>query len=341
MVEDEKIKKLEEYKQDKPVQLNLFEFLLPQEQKYSNTIELYDFIPKYHWGKAPRENGKYLPTLKRTFECRGAKYNVKIKPASIEDKDGVERYYYPGKREELVEDALRKLVSEGQGLFLDEQAGVTFTLYRLQQELKRVGHSYSVSEIKDALYICSQTHLELTSESGSAVLKSNMFETLGLQTREDWQGVGQKTRAFVRFNSLVTASIKSQTFRQLDYDKAMAFNSTIARQLHKRLSHHYIQASLNNPYTIFLSTIIRDFGLTAYKKLANNLRDVKTALDELKEKEVILDYKIERTIDATQRNRLLDAKLTLTPHPRFSSEVIKANERRKRTKLLAFNSQKP
>lgn len=154
-------KTLEEYEQTKPLQLSLFELLNPEEKRFSNTIELYDFIPKYHWGKVQRINGKFLDSLEREFECRGKKYKVKIRPASIDDKDGVERYYYPSKREELVEDALRKFVAKGQGVFLDDQAGVTFSLYQLQQELKRNGHTYNKNELKDALLICARTNITI------------------------------------------------------------------------------------------------------------------------------------------------------------------------------------
>lgn len=159
---ERQIKSLKQYRHEKPVQLTFFEYLLPEERRYSNTIELYDFIPKYHWGKTQRISGQFLKQLEREFECRGRRYRVKIKPASIEDKDGTERYYYPSQREELVEDALHKFVCEGQGVFLDDEAGVTFSLYQLQQELKRKGHTYSNDQIKDALLICAeQAHRDL------------------------------------------------------------------------------------------------------------------------------------------------------------------------------------
>lgn len=122
------IKKIDEFEHFKPAQMSLFEMLQPQEREFSNTIELYDFIPKYFWGKSNRINGKFLDQLEREFECRSTRYRVKIDPAKISDRDGVTRDYYPSKREELVEDALRKFACEGQGLFLDDQAGVTFTL---------------------------------------------------------------------------------------------------------------------------------------------------------------------------------------------------------------------
>lgn len=74
-----------------------------------------------------------------------------FQPASLKDKNGKEKYYYPSKREELVEDALRKFAVEGQGLFLDDAAGVTFTLHQLQQKLMNNGHSYSKDQIKDVI----------------------------------------------------------------------------------------------------------------------------------------------------------------------------------------------
>ena len=329
-----KAKKLGEYEKSKPAQLTLFEMLLPDEREFSNTVELYDFIPKYHWGKVQRINDKFLDSLEREFECRGVKYKVKIRPASVEDRNGVERYYYPSKREELVEDALRKFVAEGQGVFLDEQAGVTFSLYQLQQELKRNGHSYSKDQIKDALLICARTNMTVTSESGASVLISNLFETLGLQTREDWKDQGNKSRAFVRFNSLVTKSITNRTFRQLNYEKVMSYKNVIARQLHKRMSHHYLQASLTNPYHFLLSTLIRDFGLTQYSQLRDNLRDVQIALDEMVEKKVLLSYKAEKILENSKRAKLLDTKFILMPDPSFVSEIIGANRLQARIKSI-------
>ena len=132
-----------------------------------------------------------------------------------------QKYHYPSKREELVEDALRKFVAEGQGLFLDDQAGVTFSLHQLQQELKRNGHSYSKDEIKESLRICAGTNIELESaDGGDTIMLGNIFQSLGLQTRRDnLNADGQQSRAFVSFNPLVTASIKNGNFRRFNYAK--------------------------------------------------------------------------------------------------------------------------
>jgi hypothetical protein len=315
-------KSLEDYEQSLPVQLRLFEFIQPEERQYSNTIELYDFMPKYHWGKAERIKGKFLEELVREFECRGRKYKIEVSPARINGKE-----YYPSKREELVEDALRRFATAGKGLFLDDRASVTFTLYQLQQELKRTGHTYSLAQLKDALLICAKTSITVTTEDGKALLVSNLFETLGLQSRDDWKATGKKSKAFVRFNSLVSESIKRGDYRQLDYDKAMSYSSVIARQLHKRMSHHYTQASITTAYHIMLSTVIRDFGLSEYERPSLNLAQVVKALDEMKSKSVLLGYKIEKTTDPNNRNKLIEAKFILQPHPFFAEEIRKANAR--------------
>jgi hypothetical protein len=319
-----KAKSLARYVEEKPAQLGLFELLLPEDSRYSNTVELYDFIPKYKFGKPERIQGKWLNQLVRQFECRGTRYTVEIKPASITDKDGVERYYYPGQREELVEDALRKFVCEGQGVFENGRAGVTFTLHQLQQELKSRGHSYSKDQIKHALLVMSQTGIIVKSPDGKALATSNLIENLALSSKR----AGGKTCCAVRFNILVTQSIESLQFRQINYVLSMSLKSAVARQLYKRMSHHYTQASIQNNYTVGLLTLIRDFGLTTYKKLPNNLRDVKTALEELQEANVILLFKIDKITDGTKRAKLLDALLTITAHPDFANEMKKANRRK-------------
>jgi hypothetical protein len=327
-----------EYEQTRPIQLDLFQMVLPEEQKFSNTVELYDFVPKYQWGKSNRIEGRFLNLLERKFECRGASYRVIIKPARLIGPDGKGRDYFPGAREELVEDALRKLASEGGAVFLDDQASVTFTLYQLQQELQSMGHTYSFAQIKDALLICAQTGIELHSGNGQAMLISNMFETLGFHIPDaEEEGGGKKVRVFVRFNSLVTNSIKQGTFRKLNYEKSMSYRNVLARQLHKRMAHHYTQASIAHPYQILLTTLIRDFGLTFYERLSMNLRDAILAFDEMVEQEVILQYEVVKTLEG-KRKGLREAKFIIIPHPLFVSEVMQANHRQARVKEILLGT---
>lgn len=329
------IKSLSEYRKTKPVDLLLFEFLEPSEKQFSNTIELYDAIPKYHWGNVERIDGKYLPSLERVFEHRGRRYRVKIRPARIDCRDGVERDYYPSLREEIIEDALRKLACEGQGIFLDEQAGVTFSLYQLQKELQRMGHGYKLSDIKYALFICANTKIEVESEYGESVVISSLFQIVGLKSRSDWKEYGKSERAYVMFNPLVTLSVINKNFRQINYDKCMSYRKNITRWLYKRMSHNYIQASLLNTYSILLSTILRDSCMKPYGELRNNVAQIEDALEELKKRDVIMGYEIIR-IYGERRNKVIDAKFVISPSPSFSSEMRRANKRQQELRASAL-----
>lgn len=315
----EKPKSFDRYGQNHPVQLTFFEILEPENRQYSNTVEIYDFLPKEYLGKATRVADTYLPRLEREFECRGTKYRMKLDPARIEDKDGTVREFYPSQREEVVEDCLRKLMVDGSGVFLDDQASVRFTLYQLQKELGDNGHTYSYTQIRESLEILTKTNIELSSENGDVRLIFSPIETLGIK------GEGGETQTFVRFSPLVTNSIKERKFRLINYKKVMGYRSAIARKLHKRLSHFYVQASLTEKYSVLLSTLIRDFGLTQYTQMSKNLRDFEKAVEELRDSNTILNFYKEEVRADKPRVKVVDYRLTIQPHPEFIGDVKKAN----------------
>ena len=126
-----------------------------------------------------------------------------------------------------------------------------------------------------------------------------------------------------------------------NYETSMSYKNVVARQLHKRMTHHYTQASITQPYSINLTTIIRDFGLTSYERLSHNLRDIELALDEMKEKHVILSFNVEKTLDAEQRNKMIEAKITVTPHPEFVGEVMHGNKKQSSVSELPINPEQP
>jgi len=320
--EIEKTKKFAEYKKSTPLQMNLFD-LLGDEKDFSHTIELYDLMPKYFWGRPERIDGVYLPRLEREFECRSRKYNLILYPASIEDEKGNEKYHYPAKREEIVEDALRKIMAEGHGIFLDGQAGVSFSLYRVRKELRENGHTYNTNQIKDSIEILAKTTIEIKSADGELEFIFHPVEAVGFSGEDD------ETQTFVKFSPLVTQSIKEKSFRLFNYKKVMSYDTTIARQLHKRMSHHFTQAGITESYTILLTTIIRDFGLTRRKQLKDNLRELETAVEELKKSNVIINFKLDKIIEKSPRVKLVDVRLTIQPHFEFITEVKHANAKRK------------
>ncbi len=322
-VMEEEPKKLEEYKQDKESIKPFIVSSLPHKENinpYSNTIDFYDAIPKYWWGNQKRDAYGRLSfsVLEREFIYRDNLFKVFIQPAKIKMKNGLYKECLPGQREELVEDALRKIASEGNGVFLDDTAGVTFTLYELEQELKQMGHGFNKNEIKEAIMVCNKSNIEVKTKDGKRMLSASFFVAVGLQTQEDWKGHGKKTQAFIIFNPLVTKSIKEKNFRLINYKKSMSYKKVLARWFHKRLSHNYRQASLTEPFTISLNRIINDSGIKRYSLMRVHINELKKALDEMKAKEVLSDYKMEKKCNG---RKIEDAKIILIPHESFIKEM--------------------
>jgi hypothetical protein len=324
-------------KRSSPEQLSLFQTFLPDEDKYSNTIELYDAIPKYYPIKKMRDkrvNDTFLPHMDREFEHKGNAYKLTISPGRVIYKDGTAREFYPSFREELVEESLRKIACDRlNGVFLNGQAGVQFTLYELKKELKSRGHDIDILDLIESLKICNLASLSLKDHTGKALIQSPIFPVLLVASKADWVKNPKQTRCYVQFHPLVTACINHISYRQYDYLTYMAYKHRLARWLHKRLAHNYVQASMMHPYSINLSTILRDSGAYLSPRGNNRLREVETALDELVAKQVIMNYKKEDK--RGPRNKIIDVTFTLFPDFSFVDEVKKANARSKKVAAAA------
>jgi hypothetical protein len=316
-----------------PQQLVLFQTFLPAEDpddKYSNTIELYDAIPKYFSNakamNAMRNHGVYLPTLERVFQHRNETYTVHIRPARLKERSGEEKEYYPSHREELVEEALRKLACDKMnGVYLDNLAGVKFTLYELKQELKSRGHDIDLPRLIESLTICNGVLLTVSRVDGKVVLRSPIFPILLLGSKQDWLQSPKETRCYVQFHPFITQCISHLTYRQVDYSAYMSYTHRLSRWLHKRLAHNYTQAGLLHPYTIRMSTILRDSGTHEATRTSDNARGIERALNELTKRAILLS--VTKETIRRSRNHLVDIKYVLLPTMEFVSEVKKANLR--------------
>jgi len=311
-------------------QMDLFMLLdlrAKEQDDYSNTIEIYDAMPKYVWGKKREHKDLQNATITRRCTIRGREMVVKIQPAIIEKPDGSSVLIYPGEREELVEDALRKIAVSGQGAYVGDKAGVTFTLYQLRKELSRMGHTYSFTEILESLHVCRGAILQCQTPNGNSIINSSFFGLLGITTKDEFEEHGRDAKCYVQFNPLVNESIINLTFRQYNYQVSMDIRSALARFLYKRMAQYWSQADEQNPYTpslvSFLDQSPRGF---IGKDMKTELRAMRNALDTLIKHEVV-DYYDERKVLAGKQ-KTIDAQYTIYPHPKFVKEVIKANKRK-------------
>ena len=313
-----------------PYQLSLFQTFLPDDPRYSNSIEFFDAAPKFFPAKhqeALRVNGTFLPNLERAFEHRGQSFQMILRPARLTDRDGMIREYYPSFRDELVEEALRKIACErGNGVFLNGQAGVQFTLYELQKELALRGHAINLPNLLDSLKVCNLASMSIIKDD-KILIQSSIFPVLLLASKHDWLSSPKSAKCFILFHPLVTASISKITYRQFDYLTFMSYRHRLSRWLHKRLAHNYVQASMMHPYHISLSTILRDSGAYLAPRKDNRPKEVNIALQELREKQVIMDFQTD--VKRGPRRAILDVVYVLMPDFCFVQEVKRANARAK------------
>jgi hypothetical protein len=305
----------------------------------SNTVELWDAIPKYvvtarkqAWDavKATR-----LPLYKQEFhytpQPRQAgnvqHLQVTITPARFEEPDESEILRlveaYPSATEELVEEAIRKIFADQVSGGLDAKAArVHFTLGMVHRELKARGKTRSYTQIIRSLRIMSACNIMIAPVSGGrAIVSSAIFSNLAGVSRKDWLA-DSDSRFMVTFNDLMHAAITNLSFRQLNYKTLMALKSPLARWVFKRLSHEYINASLMTPYTVYLSSITRDCGYIIEAKLSHRAARLDAALAELEAAKVILGVRKDKTSTAEP-----DYHYTLTPNPHFITTVKAANSR--------------
>lgn len=314
-------KKLVEYTQTQPEQLELFSL---EDESYSNTIELYDLMPKYYFGGVKREKGKTvesLPILNREFIHRKRNYKLSISPAAVQDKEtGKTIYYYPSQREELIEDVIRKISTRPKRAFyFDKEVGVKFSYYEVQQELKKIGHGYSIKQIKLGIEILNKSVLETTEKEGNEIsITSSLFAYVGKETKE----MGGKERIVAIFNPLVTRSINQGTYRLINYNKLMKMKMQVSRWLHKRISHIFTQAAPTNPYGILLSTIVRDSGMKVYKTISERIRQVERSLKELEDNKLISKWEADVR---KEKNKILDVYYLIYMSKEFIDDAKRAS----------------
>jgi hypothetical protein len=303
-----------------------------ERDKLSNTIELWDAVPKYVTRKdmTRMRDGDYLPILERRFEHRGRAFIVKLYPALVKNASGKTRAYYPSAREEIIEAALLKIATEpGNGFLEDSHSGAAFTSKQLRGELEKRGRGIKYADLLQSLDILSGAIVEIQSEDGTRVLKSPIFPAIGTVSQKHYRK-DPGARWFVHFSPLVAQGIRALTYRQFDYARMMAHRSQLARYLHKRLAHTYVNASLTGRYTVWFSTLQRDSGLLNHGRKRQAIDKLEEALDELVANHVLLSWsRIEERRGEYDKRQVGDVKYALTTHAKFNSLVKAANARQR------------
>ncbi len=325
-------------------QLSLFQSFLcnsfTEREKLSNTVEFWDGIPRYSVTRRQQntlrdEKTGSLPIFKMEFNYQREAFIAEIRPAKISEsgQDGETKAveYYPSNREEIIEDALRKIASRQSYGFIrqfpEEASGVAFSLYELRTELANRGHALSFQEITQSLYILNYSSITIykKGELQKAGLASPYIPILAHATRERLNA-DPTTKWIVHFHPFITKGILDLQYRQFNYELMMSLSTQLSRWLHKYLCMKYTGAGMAAPpFEIHYKTIKRDSGLCKGKKERNFYDDLAKAFDELKEKGVLSSWRKTPTLGS--HGKVIDITYFLTASPEFIKEVKAANKR--------------
>lgn len=312
-------------------------------ESYSNMIDIWDLLPKYYFST------KQIDKIEFPWQkIRDERYQVTLRPTVRKNDNksktitGPIRVKFPGLREMYVEEALTKLAAsnfknsiEAHEIELKNSSkqylvSVNFTLYDLEQELKRVGHTYSYDEIKEALMVLKETTMYIKAVAKDPHNPSNRiyFEHYGSIISElqliskDSNFETGKTKSRVVFHQLKTIGVMNVAFRKYDYDKSMRLSSYLTKYIYNRLVTNWRQASAANKYTFLMNNFIHQSCREPSKTIYSDIRAMRNSLKELVDKKILYTFHE----DPIRKNRkTIDVHFSLIPDNSFVRDTKYAN----------------
>lgn len=349
----EKSKKEERKKQEQLHQKQLELFTIPDiaGSGLSHTIEFLSSAPRFVRGKnltRPRSYEGRL-NLVRTYEDKinQVPYRARVtispailsvtapEPLSDEQGDAGEVFVYPGSDVEILEKIFIKLGTRGQGRFSTDNRGrpvfgVRFTINQIVKELRELGKSRRPEEVLRAIEVGVNARVTIEVESPDKKdcweITDGIFSNFIRVKREQYEDGGEADKTcFVALHPLVVKCLQDQTFRKFDYAKNLSYKSPLTRWLHEKLSHKYVYAASGLDYNFRLTTFLQLYGAPFYQRIADNHKEFKEALDELRDDGVLDRWDYELIRDPRDRRRTVDYKYSCWASEAFVKRIILFN----------------
>jgi hypothetical protein len=311
----------------KSLQLDLFgSFVTNNKKDVSNTIEIWERIPKYFptrsLEKMQPDNGQPDP-YEWEYTDDGDNFTVIIQPALIKE-GGVYKAFFPSVTEELIEEALKKILADQNYGIHDPsnyETWVKFSLNMLYRELKDRGCSRSFAEIRRSIDIMSLCNIRFL-KNGEQIWNGAFLQEPTYIKRKDY--IKNPDALFAaRLPVFISYAINQLDYRQFNYHRLMSCASPLSRLIYKRLIHRYTQASLMNDYH-FMYSDLKKSGLLQQTREVDNRSKVIDALKELVKRGVLMLYKAD---DRKMGTKIMDVKYTLSPSADFVKEQKASNRR--------------
>ena len=331
----EKVIKKPPSKAIKSVQMDLFsQFITNDLESVSNTVELWESIPKYIFTPAQVEKLRtptgHADPYEQPYTFKDIDCTITIQPALIKQEDGGYKAFFPSVTEELIEEALKKILTDQNYGIHDptkSETWVKFTLYMVQKELKKRGKTRNLDEIKQAIQVMSLCMLTL-SKGKKELWRGAILQDLVTVDREEYiEDTGALHAA--RLPLFISHAIDKLEYRQFNIDRLMSLNTQLSRWLYKRFVHHYKYASMTETHHFMFSFVKKSSRFLEGKTERNNRKKMIDALNELKRKGVLMFHEVQ---EIKEGRKIVDVKYTVTASLDFCSEQKAASAAQKKRK---------
>jgi hypothetical protein len=337
-------------KRQESLQMTMFsQFVSNEEADVSNTIEIWESIPKYFLtGKQMiklRVATGHADPYELKYSYNDREFTSVIQPALIKQEDGSYKAFFPSVSEELIEEVLKKIFTE-QNLGFHEvqttESWVRFSLRMIYKELKARGRTRSIQEIKHSIDVMSKCHITVMDLQEKEIYNGAILSDVVRVKRSDYYE-DSDAHCMARFPVFVSNAINSLQYRQFNYGRYMECREQLTRWLYKRLVVRYRQASISNEYHFMFSDIKQSSGLLGNLKaeLTPQMARKKTiaALNELVQQNVIFsNFHVDQRKDG---KTITDIKYTVRATPEFVRDQKAANKRSSDDQMKALQSGLP
>jgi len=320
----------------KSIQHDLFsDFLTNKTSEVSNTVDLWERIPKYFL--SPQEQ-KRLRTAEglakpytQEYTLKGQNgellsYRVELQPALIKQLDGEYIAFFPTKAEEIIEEVLKKIFTE-QNLGIHDsknsESWVKFSYGMINKELRKNKCSRTHQQIKHSLEIMSKCILTVYEDSEEIYTGAILQDYCSVDRKQYLDDT--KALHIARLSVFISHAVNTLQYRQFNLGRLTACKEQLSRWLLKRLINRFHYASLITTHHFLFSTIKAESGLLRLAREIDNRIKVITALEELKKTGTIFSYDV---LEIKEGRKIVDVKYTVTPTHEFSSEQKAANARK-------------
>lgn len=325
---------------DKSAQLNLFsQFVANDKNRVSNTVEIWESIPKYFFTpgrvRKLRTHTGHADPYKWEYKYNDAACAVKIQPALIEQDDGSYKACFPGITEELVEEALKKILTirnHGMHDADNSETWVRFSLSMIYRELKAKGRTRNRNQIKHAIEVMNKCNIAVF-KNNKEIWSGAILQDLVTVNREEYIA-DTDSHHICRLPLFISHSINRLEYRQFNYDRLMSCDEQLTRWIYKRLINRFRQANYINEFSLMYSDIKQASGLLQQERERDNRNKVISSLKELQEKDVISSYEID---ERKKGRNIVEVKYTIKAAHNFISEQKAANKRTSDTSAQALN----